>query len=170
MAKAQAGFTTGEFVVYPSHGVGKIQGLETHNIAGQEVTLYAISFERERMTLKVPLSKAKSAGLRKLSSKKHMESVFKTLKGKAKAKKAVWSQRAQEYETKINSGDLVQLAEVVRDLHPKSEDHEQSFSEKQMYQAAFDRLSREVAAVDELGEKAAHKKLIEILVESRVAA
>jgi len=165
MTKNQAEFNAGDFVVYPSHGVGKIQGLETHNIAGQEVTLYAISFERERMTLKVPLSKAKASGLRKLSSKKHMESVFKTLKSKAKAKKAVWSQRAQEYETKINSGDLVQLAEVVRDLHPKSKEHEQSFSEKQMYQSAFERLSREVAAVDELGEKQAHKKLLEVLVD-----
>lgn len=169
MTKTQDEFNAGDFVVYPSHGVGKIQGLETHNIAGQEVTLYAISFERERMTLKVPQSKAKTAGLRKLSSKKHMESVVKTLQAKAKAKKTVWSQRAQEYESKINSGDLVQLAEVVRDLHPKSEDHEQSFSEKQMYQSAFERLSREMAAVDDLGEQQAHTKLLEILVEKKAA-
>ena len=156
-------FIPGDFVVYPSHGVGKIIGTEKRKIEDLELELLVVRFEHERMTLRVPLSKAKESGLRTLSSKVQMEEAIVTLKGKAKIKKSMWSRRAQEYETKINSGSLVSIAEVVRDLNKKDDQGEQSYSERQMYQAAIERLASEFAAVDNTDKDSAVTKLEKII-------
>ena len=152
-------FIPGDFVVYPSHGVGKIIGTEKRKIEDLELELLVVRFEHERMTLRVPLSKAKESGLRTLSSKVQMEEAIVTLKGKAKLKKTMWSRRAQEYETKINSGSLVSIAEVVRDLYRKDDQGEQSYSERQMYQAALERLAGEFAAIENIDKSSASTKL-----------
>ena len=156
-------FIPGDFVVYPSHGVGKIIGTENRRVEDLELELLVIRFEHERMTLRVPLSKATEQGLRTLSSKVQMEEAIITLKGKAKVKKTMWSRRAQEYEPKINSGNLVSIAEVVRDLHRKDDQGEQSYSERQMYQAALERLASEFAAVDNTDKESAVVKLEKII-------
>jgi len=162
MANEQA-FGAGDFVVYPTHGVGRISGVETQEIAGSALQLFVIQFDKEKMTLRVPVTKARQAGLRKLSTRKVMESALKTLKGRSRAKRTMWSRRAQEYEAKINSGDPVSIAEVVRDLHRGTDQPDQSYSERQIYQAALDRLARELAAVERLDEKRAIKRLEDIL-------
>jgi len=156
-------FAEGDFVVYPTHGVGKVSGVETREIAGQELTLFVIQFEKERMTLRVPISKAKDSGLRKLSNRKVIDAALKTLKGRVRVKRTMWSRRAQEYEAKINSGDPVQIAEVVRDLHRGDDQPDQSYSERQMYQAALERLAREVGAVDGVDQEAATEMLEKLL-------
>ena len=156
-------FIPGDFVVYPSHGVGKIIGTETREIENTKLELLAIRFEQDRMTLRVPLDKAKVSGLRTLSSKAQMDEAITTLQGKAKVKKLMWSRRAQEYETKINSGSLVSIAEVVRDLYRKDDQGEQSYSERQMYQAALERLASEFAAVDNTDKDSAVVKLEKII-------
>jgi CarD family transcriptional regulator len=138
-------------------------GLETTEISGSELELIVIKFDKDRMTLRVPVSKANNAGLRKLSTKKVMENALSTLKGRARAKKTMWSRRAQEYEAKINSGDPVSIAEVVRDLHRGEDQGEQSYSERQMYQAALERLAREFAAMEQIDERAAAEKLEGVL-------
>ena len=161
-------FNTGDYVVYPAHGVGKVEGIETQTIAGTEVKLYAISFERDRMRLKVPVFKANSAGLRRLSSGDRLKDALSTLQGKSKARRTMWSRRAQEYETKINSGDPVSIAEVLRDLKRINDDAEQSYSERQIYQSALQRLAREVAAVQRITEIQATEKLEGML--GRIAA
>jgi CarD family transcriptional regulator len=150
-------------VVYPSHGVGKIIGTESRKVEDIDLELLVIRFEQERMTLRVPLSKANESGLRTLSSKVQMDEAIVTLKGKAKVKKSMWSRRAQEYETKINSGSLVSIAEVVRDLYRKDDQGEQSYSERQMYQAALERLASEFAAVDDTDKDSAVVKLEKII-------
>ena len=159
-------FVPGDYVVYPSHGVGKILGTEKREIENINLELLIIRFEQERMTLRVPLSKATEFGLRTLSSKVQMEEAILTLKGKAKVKKTMWSRRAQEYDTKINSGSLVLIAEVVRDLYRKDDQGEQSYSERQMYQAALERLASEFAAVDETDKDSAVVKLEKIIDDS----
>ncbi len=156
-------FAAGDYVVYPAHGVGVIEGVETQTIGGMEVTLYAISFEKERMKLKIPLFKAKASGLRKLSGTDYMEDALKTLKGRSRIRRTMWSRRAQEYETKINSGDPVAIAEVLRDLKRSNDDTEQSYSERQIYQSALERLAREVAAVEKISEIEASSKLEDIM-------
>ena len=156
-------FSAGDFVVYPTHGVGKVTGVEEQEIAGQKLKLFVISFEKERMTLRVPISKVKDSGLRKLSNRKIIDSALKTLKGKVRVKRTMWSRRAQEYEAKINSGDPVQIAEVVRDLHRNADQPDQSYSERQMYQAALDRLARELAAVEKVEHEEAVEKLEKLL-------
>ena len=156
-------FIPGDFVVYTSHGVCKIIGTEKRKVEDIELELLVIRFEHERMTLRVPLSKATESGLRTLSSKVQMEEAIVTLKGKAKVKKTMWSRRAQEYETKINSGNLVSIAEVVRDLYRKDDQGEQSYSERQMYQAALERLASEFAAVDNTDKQSAVVKLEKII-------
>ncbi len=156
-------FKPGEFVVYPTHGVGLVEAIETTEIAGEKLKLFVISFDRDRMTLRVPVAKATASGLRKLSSKKRMEDALTTLKGRARVKRTMWSRRAQEYEAKINSGDPVSIAEVVRDLHRNVGQPDQSFSERQIYEAARDRLACEVAAVDKTDMEKATIKLEEIL-------
>ncbi|NJO55270.1 MAG: CarD family transcriptional regulator [Rhodospirillales bacterium] len=156
-------FGPGDYVVYPTHGVGKVIGLEMREIAGQELELFVISFDRDRMTLRVPINKATQAGLRRLSTRKVMESALIKLRGRARVKKTMWSRRAQEYEAKINSGDPVSIAEVVRDLHPNVGQPDQSFSERQIYEAAFDRLACELAALECIDKLKATEKLAELL-------
>lgn len=159
-------FVAGDYVVYPVHGVGRIERVETIAIAGFSVTTYVITFEKERMTLKVPVSKARAAGLRKLSSKDRIKSALETLTGKAQIRRVMWSRRAQEYEAKINSGDPVSIAEVVRDLHRASDQPEQSYSERQIYQAALERLAREVAAIEKIDAIKAAAKLEGVLAKA----
>ncbi|MCB1562787.1 MAG: CarD family transcriptional regulator [Alphaproteobacteria bacterium] len=163
-------FTQGTYVVYPAHGVGQIEGVETQTIAGMEVRLYAISFEKERMRLKIPVMKAKAAGLRELSSADRLDDAIKTLKGRARIRRTMWSRRAQEYETKINSGDPVAIAEVLRDLKRSNDDSEQSYSERQIYQSALERLAREVAAVESISEIKATEQLEDILGTNKAPA
>ena len=162
MAKAPT-YKAGDFVVYPTHGVGEVAGVEKLEIAGQKLDLVIITFDRDRMTLRVPLDKAPTSGLRKLSSRKIMEEAMNTLKGRARIKRTMWSRRAQEYEAKINSGDPLSIAEVVRDLHRNVGQPDQSFSERQIYEAARDRLAGELAAVDKTDIEAATEKLEDVL-------
>jgi len=157
-------FRINDFVVYPAHGVGKISTVETQEIAGTKMELFVILFEKDKMTLRVPTAKATAVGMRNLASTELVEKAMKTLKGRARVKRAMWSRRAQEYEQKINSGDLMSIAEVVRDLHRNDEEREQSYSERQLYEAALERLTREVAAVDATDEGVAGEKIIGILV------
>lgn len=152
-------FAAGDYVVYPAHGVGIIDGIETTTIGGMSVSLYAITFEKDRMRLKIPVFKAKSSGLRKLSSANRLRDAMKTLQGRARIRRTMWSRRAQEYELKINSGDPVAIAEVLRDLKRSNDDSEQSYSERQIYQSALQRLAREVAAVQQISEIQAAEKL-----------
>lgn len=156
-------FIPGDFVVYPSHGVGKIIGTEKRKIEEMELDLLVVRFEHERMTLRVPLGKATESGLRTLSSRVQMDEAIVKLKGKPKVRKTMWSRRAQEYETKINSGSLVSIAEVVRDLYRKDDQGEQSYSERQMYQAALERLASEFAAVEDTDKDTAVIKLENII-------
>ena len=161
-------FRPNEFVVYPAHGVGQIVSVEEQEIAGITLELFVVSFEKDKMTLRVPTHKATEIGMRALSSPDVVGRAMTTLKGKAKVKRAMWSRRAQEYEQKINSGDLIAIAEVVRDLHRNDDQREQSYSERQLYEAALERLTREVAAVEDGDEVAAAKKVDDVLV-SRAA-
>jgi CarD family transcriptional regulator len=157
------GFRKGDFVVYPTHGVGKVMGIESQEISGHALQVIIILFDKDRMTLRVPVAKAKNSGLRKLSSKKVMETALQTLKGRSRVKRAMWSRRAQEYEAKINSGDPVSIAEVVRDLHRGASQPEQSYSERQIYEQALERLAHEVAAVEKIKPEAATAKLEKLL-------
>ncbi len=162
MAKTNE-FGTGDYVVYPTHGVGKVLCVEKCEIAGHSLQLFVISFDRDRMTLRVPVSKAAVSGLRKLSTRKVMDNALTTLKGRARVKRTMWSRRAQEYEAKINSGDPISIAEVVRDLHRAEDQPEQSYSERQLYEAALDRLSREFAAVQNIDQTDATQRLEDVL-------
>jgi len=157
-------FRPDDFVVYPAHGVGKIISIEEQEIAGLRMELFVISFEKDKMTLRVPTHKAVDIGMRGLSTPDVVTKALETLKGKAKVKRAMWSRRAQEYEQKINSGDLLSIAEVVRDLHRADDQREQSYSERQLYEAALERLTREVAAVSGTDEAGAAKKVDDVLV------
>ena len=161
--KKSFGYSGGEFVVYPAHGVGKVVGTETQVVAGCSLEVVSINFAQDRMTLRVPLAKAENSGLRPLSSKEDMDKALSKLKGRARVRRARWSQRAQEYEAKINSGDPVSIAEVVRDLFRDEGAADQSYSERQIYRTALDRFSRELAAIDQTDEEAAAKKVEELL-------
>lgn len=152
-------FKSGDLVVYPAHGVGEITAVDELTVAGEALKVYSIVFRENKMTLRLPVMKAKNAGLRKLTSRDRFKDATKTLLGRAKRSRAMWSRRAQEYEAKINSGDPVAIAEVVRDLHRKEETTEQSYSERQIYQAALGRLARELAAIEKIDEKKAAEKL-----------
>jgi CarD family transcriptional regulator len=156
-------FNPGDFVVYPTHGVGKVLSVEESEIAGHTLELFVISFDRDRMTLRVPVTKAANSGLRKLSSKKRMDEAIQTLKGRPRVKRTMWSRRAAEYDIKINSGNPVSIAEVVRDLHRNVGQPDQSFSERQIYEQARDRLASELAAVEKTDVEKATKKLETIL-------
>jgi CarD family transcriptional regulator len=162
-------FRPNDHVVYPAHGVGRIMSIEEQEIAGISMELFVISFEKDKMTLRVPTHKATEVGMRSLASPDEVSQALTTLKGKAKVKKAMWSRRAQEYEQKINSGDLIAIAEVVRDLHRTDEQREQSYSERQLYEAALERLTREIAAVAGTAETDAQRRVDEVLV-GRAAA
>jgi len=157
-------FRPNDFVVYPAHGVGRIVSIEEREIAGMQLELFVISFEKDKMTLRVPTDKASQVGMRSLSSPDIVSKALATLKGRARVKRAMWSRRAQEYEQKINSGDLLAIAEVVRDLHRADDQREQSYSERQLYEAALERLTREVAAVSGMDEAGAMRQVDEVLV------
>lgn len=159
------GFKTGEHIVYPAHGVGQIVAIEEQEIAGYKLELFVITFAKDKMTLRVPISKIDSVGMRKLSAGDIMDRALDTLKGRARVKRTMWSRRAQEYEAKINSGDLVAIAEVVRDLHRAETQPEQSYSERQLYEAALDRMARELAAVEKLTDAEAVKKIEAMLAK-----
>ncbi|MEO1561900.1 MAG: CarD family transcriptional regulator [Pseudomonadota bacterium] len=167
MAKTQD-FKLNEYVVYPTHGVGKIVSIEQQVIAGLDMELYVIEFEKDKMTLKVPTAKALSTGMRSLSEPNTIERALTTLKGRARVKRAMWSRRAQEYEQKIHSGDLISIAEVVRDLHRNDEQREQSYSERQLYEAALERLTRELGAAQGKAEDKAVEEVTDLL-NSRAA-
>ena len=157
-------FKGGDFVVYPTHGVGRIQRIDEQEIAGLKLELFVIAFEKDKMILRVPTTKAKAVGMRKLSTPDVVATALNTLKGRARIKRTMWSRRAQEYEAKINSGDLVSIAEVVRDLHRATGQPEQSYSERQLYEAALARMAREVAAIERIDEPAAVKRVESALV------
>jgi CarD family transcriptional regulator len=163
VAEEDVDYAAGDYVVYPTHGVGRVLGIELQEVSGHKLKLIAIKFEKDRMTLRVPVAKAQQSGLRKLSTRKVMDSALAALKGKSRVKRTMWSRRAQEYEAKINSGDPVSIAEVVRDLHRGSDQPDQSYSERQMYQAALDRLAREFAAVEKIDEVTAAERLEQLL-------
>lgn len=156
-------FDVGDYVVYPKHGVGRVIELQNEEIAGMQLELYVLRFEKERMTLRVPTNKAEGVGMRKLSSDKTLKEAILTLKDKPKVKRSMWSRRAQEYEAKINSGDLVSIAEVTRDLFRADDQPEQSYSERQIFEAASSRLARELAAMEDTDEPAALVKILDIL-------
>jgi CarD family transcriptional regulator len=153
------GFKTGEHVVYPAHGVGQITAIEEQEVAGFKLELFVVSFAKDKMTLRVPTAKAATVGMRKLADDATVTKALDVLTGRARIKRTMWSRRAQEYEAKINSGDLVAISEVVRDLYRSEAQPEQSYSERQLYEAALDRMMREVAAVHDLTETEALKRI-----------
>jgi CarD family transcriptional regulator len=153
------GFKTNEFIVYPAHGVGQIISIEEQEVAGAKLELFVISFVKDKMMLRVPTAKVAAVGMRKLAEGSLVKRALETLKGRARIKRTMWSRRAQEYEAKINSGDIVAIAEVVRDLFRSESQPEQSYSERQLYEAALDRLSREIAAVQHVTETEAVKEI-----------
>jgi CarD family transcriptional regulator len=164
--RSALGFKVNEFVVYPAHGVGQITEIAVQEIAGMSLDLFVVSFDKEKMVLRVPLAKAKEIGMRKLADAKVMEGAIKTLKGRARVKRTMWSRRAQEYEAKINSGDLVAITEVVRDLFRNENQPEQSYSERQLYEKAIERMAREVATVEKTTDDEAIVKLEGILAKT----
>ena len=170
MSKNGHDFSVGDHVVYPAHGVGQVQGIETQEVAGLKLEVYVITFDHEKMTLRVPTAKAKTAGLRPLAETDVVSKAITTLKGRARVKRTMWSRRAQEYEAKINSGDLISIAEVVRDLHRAENQPEQSYSERQLYESALDRMAREVAAIERIDRDAAIAMLNKSLVKTAAAA
>ena len=156
-------FKVGELVVYPAHGVGKINQIEEQEIAGAKLELYIVDFEKEKLRLKVPTGRAEQKGMRRLSDKTQVESALKVLKGRARIKRTMWSRRAQEYDAKINSGDIMAVAEVVRDLYRSERQPEQSYSERQLFEQALDRMAREIAAVKKMDDDQAIKELEDYL-------
>jgi CarD family transcriptional regulator len=156
-------FNEGDYVVYPAHGVGQLVGRETHTISGHSLELLVINFDKDRMTLRLPIAKAKAAGLRSLSSKEEMEKALLTLSVKTKSRRLMWSRRAQEYETKINSGNPVSIAEVLRELYKTHAETDQSYSERQIYNAAMERLVRELAVIEKLDEATAVSRVETLL-------
>ncbi len=153
------GFKTGEFIIYPAHGLGKIVAIEEQEIAGFKLELFVVSFLKEKMTLRVPVAKVAQVGMRKLSDTATIQKALDVLTGRARIKRTMWSRRAQEYEAKINSGDIIAVAEVVRDLYRSEAQPEQSYSERQLYEAALDRLMSEISAVDDITDTEALKKI-----------
>jgi CarD family transcriptional regulator len=160
------GFKTNEHIVYPAHGVGQIVAIEEQEIAGLSLELFVITFEKDKMTLRVPTGKHESVGMRKLAAPEVLEKAMTTLKGRARVKRTMWSRRAQEYEAKINSGDLISIAEVVRDLYRSESQPEQSYSERQLYELALDRMARELAAIEKLDERGAVQRITDVLSKS----
>jgi CarD family transcriptional regulator len=160
------GFKTNEFIVYPAHGVGRIVGIEEQEIAGMALELFVINFEKEKLTLRVPTGKLQSVGMRKLADDDIVKRAMEILKGRARIKRTMWSRRAQEYVAKINSGDLISIAEVVRDLYRSEAQPEQSYSERQLYEDALDRMAREIAAVEKLDDRGAVQRITDVLSKS----
>ena len=168
--KKKLDFKVNQYVVYPAHGVGQIVNVEDQEVAGVKIELFVIDFDKEKMTLRVPTAKATSVGMRALSSEDTVKSALKKLGGRARIKRTMWSRRAQEYEAKINSGDLISIAEVVRDLHRSGGQPEQSYSERQLYEAALDRMAREVGAVEKLKDEEAIERVETALQKEDAAA
>ena len=162
-------FQVGEKVVYPSHGVGEITEIESQTIADTKLEVYVISFPQDKMTLRVPVSRATVSGLRTLANKSSVNEVYNILNGKPKRGNKMWSRRAQEYEAKINSGEIEAIAEVVRDLY-KNVDNDRSYSERTIYESALNRLASEIAILENTEEAVATDKLIELLKEKAAAA
>lgn len=160
-------FKSGQHIVYPAHGVGKVTGVEQEVIAGFDIETYVVHFEQDKMTLRVPTDKAANSGMRALSNELILKDSFTTLKGRARIKRTMWSRRAQEYEAKINSGDLILVSEVVRDLHRTDAQPEQSYSERQLYERATDRMVREVAAIRKVDHSVALEEVLETLTKAR---
>jgi CarD family transcriptional regulator len=169
MTKKASEFKVGNYVVYPTHGVGKILAEETQKIGEVALKVFVISFEKDKMTLRVPVHRATAAGLRNISSNDEIAKAFNTLKGRARTSRGMWSRRAQEYEAKINSGSLISVAEVVRDLHRNVDQSERSYSERMIYESALSRLVGELAAAEKLDMKAATEKLLKVL-KQQIAA
>lgn len=163
-------FKSGQFIVYPAHGVGKVISIENETIAELDVEMYVIAFDQDKMTLRVPTNKAEASGMRDLANENVLKDSFTTLRGRARIKRTMWSRRAQEYDSKINSGSLLLLSEVVRDLHRTDEQPEQSYSERQLYENAMDRMVREVAAIDGTDRGPALDKILETLTKAREKA
>ena len=162
----RAGFRIGEYIVYPAHGVGRIVGIDTQEVAGIKLDLFVISFVKDKMTLRVPVTKATTVGMRKLADAPTIKRALETVRGRARIKRTMWSLRAQEYEAKINSGDLISIAEVVRDLYRSETQPEQSYSERQLYEAALDRMSREISSVNKISETEAIRQIEQNLAKS----
>ena len=160
-------FKVGQHVIYPAHGVGEVIGIEQEVIAGFDIEVYVVKFEQDKMTLRVPTTKAATSGMRALSNDLILKDAFTTLKGRARIKRTMWSRRAQEYEAKINSGDLILVAEVVRDLHRTEAQPEQSYSERQLYERALDRMVREVAAIRKTTRDMAMDDILDTLTKAR---
>lgn len=158
-------FNTGEYVVYPTHGVGKVSDITKQNIAGSELELLVVNFDKDKMTLRIPTAKIQHVGLRKISDEKTINEALTTLQGKAKIKKVMWSRRAQEYENKINSGNPVAIAEVIRDLYRNDNVADQSYSERQIYEHAVERLASEISVCNNCSMEEANKKLTDILAK-----
>lgn len=156
-------FAVGQNVVYPTHGVGEITAIETQEIANITLEMFVIRFQRDKMTLRVPTHRAKAAGLRHISEVAVIDKAIKTLKGRAKISRGMWSRRAQEYEAKINSGNIIQIAEVVRDLHKNVDQSERSYSERMIYESALGRLAGEVAAASAIEPQQATSDLLVLL-------
>ena len=161
--KKKSEFKIGEVVVYPKHGVGEIIKIENMEIASIKTQFYVVKMEQSKLTIRVPIEKQEEVGLRKISSKKIINEVYEVLKLKPKIRRIMWSRRAQEYETKIFSGDPIKISEVVRDLFRKNSQAEQSYSERQMFQIAIERLAREVAAVEKTDYFQSTEKIEQIL-------
>ena len=166
-ASAELAFEVGQSVVYPAHGVGKITSVEKQTVAGMDLEVYVVSFDQDKMILRVPTNRAEASGMRALAGSKLVEDALKTLGGRARIKRTMWSRRAQEYEAKINSGDLISIAEVVRDLHRGEDQPEQSYSERQLYESALDRMARELAAVENIDKGDAMEKLAKSLAKKK---
>ncbi|MEM6898814.1 MAG: CarD family transcriptional regulator [Pseudomonadota bacterium] len=167
-AEAKA-FEIGQNVVYPAHGVGTVTGIEKQQVAGIDLEVFVVSFDQDKMILRVPTNRAEASGMRALAGSKLVDDALKTLGGRARIKRTMWSRRAQEYEAKINSGDLISIAEVVRDLHRGEDEPEQSYSERQLYESALDRMARELAAVENIDRTKAMERLAESLAKKKAA-
>ncbi|MGJ8564461.1 MAG: CarD family transcriptional regulator [Alphaproteobacteria bacterium] len=163
----KANFKPGQYIVYPAHGVGQVTAIEQEVIAGFDIEVFVVLFEQDKMTLRVPTLKAANSGMRALSNENILKDSFTTLKGRARIKRTMWSRRAQEYEAKINSGDLILVSEVVRDLHRGETQPDQSYSERQLYESALDRMVREVAAINKVDRGVALNEVLETLTKAR---
>lgn len=164
--RSAQGFKVAEYVVYPAHGIGQVTEIVTQEVAGMSLEMFVVNFEKEKMVLRVPLDKATQIGMRKLAEPSILDGAMKTLKGRARVKRTMWSRRAQEYEAKINSGDLIAISEVVRDLFRNENQPEQSYSERQLYERALERMAREVATIDKVTEDEAIVELEAILAKT----
>lgn len=167
--KSKLTFEIGQTIVYPAHGVGSVTAIETQTVAGMELEVYVVSFDQDKMILRVPTNRAEASGMRALAGSKLVDDALKTLGGRARIKRTMWSRRAQEYEAKINSGDLISIAEVVRDLHRGEDQPDQSYSERQLYESALDRMARELAAVENIDRDTAMDKLAQSLAKKKAA-